>query len=204
MTQRVLLIIDLQNDFCPGGALPVPEGDKIVPVVNKIMTKFNYVVATQDWHPKNHISFASTHNKPVGETVVVNGITQILWPEHCVQGSYGAQLHPGLNTEKINLILRKGVNPNIDSYSAFLENDKKTETGLHYWIAGLGIKEVYICGLALDYCVYYSACDSVKFGFKTFVIIDATRGVNVPEGNIERTINHMKSIGINIVSYEDL
>lgn len=204
MPYRALLIIDLQNDFCPGGALPVPEGDKIVPVVNKIIEKFDYVVATQDWHPKNHISFASTHNKPVGTTVIVEGVTQLLWPQHCVQGTDGAKFHPELNTDKINIILRKGTNPNIDSYSAFLENDKKTETGLHYLMKGLGIKEVYLCGLALDYCVYYSACDSVKFGFDTFVIIDATKGVNIPEGSIEQAINHMKSLGVKIISYENL
>ncbi|MCS7227482.1 MAG: bifunctional nicotinamidase/pyrazinamidase [Endomicrobia bacterium] len=204
MVNKVLLIIDMQNDFCPGGALAVPDGDQIVPVINKIINKFDKVVATQDWHPKNHISFASTHNKNVGETISIKDKLQVLWPDHCVQGTYGAQLHPELNTEKIALILRKGMNPEIDSYSAFLENDQKTETGLHYWFKGLGINEIYICGLALDYCVYYSACDAVKFGFKTFVIIDATKGVDIPKGNIDRAVAHMSSLGIELISYESL
>lgn len=201
---RVLIIIDLQNDFCPGGALPVPDGDKIIPIVNKIMAKFDKVVATQDWHPENHISFASTHKKNVGDVIEVDGIKQILWPKHCVQGSYGAQLHKDLDLKKVDLILRKGTNPNVDSYSAFFENDKKTETGLRYWIKGLNLDEVYICGLALDYCVYYSAYDAAKSGFKTFVIKDATKGVNVPEGSIDKAINHMLSLGIKIINHEEL
>lgn len=204
MKKNTLLIIDIQNDFCPGGALPVPEGDKIIPIVNKIMNKFFKVVATQDWHPKNHISFASTHNKNVGETIKIGKYLQVLWPQHCVQGTYGAEFHKELNLEKVDLILRKGSNPEIDSYSAFLENDKKTQTGLHYWLKGLGIKEVYICGLALDYCVYFSACDAIKFGFKTYVILDATKGVDIPKGSIEKAISHMKSIGVKIVNYAEL
>lgn len=199
MKKNVLIIIDLQNDFCPGGALPVSQGDKVIPYINKIIYKFDKVVATQDWHPENHISFAKTHNKNVGDVIQVKGIKQILWPEHCVQGSFGAELHKNLNKNKIDLILRKGTSQNIDSYSAFLENDKKTETGLHYWLKGLGIKQVYFCGLALDYCVYYSACDAVKFGFEVYVILNATRGVDVPKGNIENTISHMKSLGIKII-----
>jgi nicotinamidase/pyrazinamidase len=200
MNQNALIIIDLQNDFCPGGALPVPEGDKIISVINKIMNRFYKVVATQDWHPENHISFASTHKKNVGDVVEINGIKQMLWPKHCVQGSYGAQLHKELDIRKVDLILRKGTNPNIDSYSAFLENDKKTQTGLHYWLKGLKIKKVYICGLALDYCVYYSACDAKKFGFETYVLLDATKGVDVPKGNIEKVLKHMRSIGIKIIN----
>jgi nicotinamidase/pyrazinamidase len=204
MKKNVLLIIDIQNDFCPGGNLAVPDGDKIIPVVNKIMDKFYKVVATQDWHPKNHISFASTHKKQLYETIEVNGVLQTLWPDHCVQGSYGAELHKDLNIEEIDLILRKGTNPQIDSYSAFLENDKQTKTGLDGYLNSLGIKEVYVCGLALDYCVYYTATDAVKFGFETYVIVDATKGVDVPKGNVEKVIQHMKSLGIKIISYEEL
>jgi len=199
-----LLVIDLQNDFCPGGSLAVPEGDKIVPVINKIMDKFYKVVATQDWHPKNHVSFASTHNKQLYETIEINNILQTLWPEHCVQGSHGAELHKDLDIRKIDLILRKGTDPQIDSYSAFLENDKQTKTGLDGYLRSLDIKKVYVCGLALDYCVYYTACDAVKFGFETYVIIDATKGVDVPKGNIEKTVQHMKSLGVKIVTHEEL
>ncbi len=204
MEKNVLIIIDVQNDFCPGGALAVPEGDKIIPIINKIIGRFFKVVATQDWHPSNHISFASTHRKNVGDVVQVDSLTQILWPDHCIQGSFGAKLHSNLNQKDIDLILRKGTNTNIDSYSAFLENDKKTETGLHYWLSGLGIKKVYICGLALDYCVYYSACDSVKYEFETYVILDATKGANQPQGSIEKAIQHMKSLGIKFVNHEEI
>lgn len=204
MKKNVLLVIDIQNDFCPGGSLAVPEGDKIIPIVNKIMDKFYKVVATQDWHPKKHISFATTHKKQTYETIEINGILQTLWPEHCLQGSYGAELHKELDTKKIDLILRKGANLQIDSYSAFLENDKQTKTGLDGYLNSLGIKKVYICGLALDYCVYYTACDAVKFGFETYVIVDATKGVNVPKGNIEKVIQHMKSLDVKIISYEEL
>ncbi len=204
MEKNVLLVIDLQNDFCPGGSLAVPDGDKIVPVINKIMDKFYKVVATQDWHPKNHISFASTHNKQLYETIEINNILQTLWPEHCVQGSHGAELHKDLDIKKINLILRKGTDPQIDSYSAFLENDKQTKTGLDGYLRSLDIKKVYVCGLALDYCVYYTACDAVKFGFETYVIIDATKGVDVPKGNVEKTVQHMKSLGIKILTHEEL
>lgn len=202
--KTLLIIVDVQNDFCPSGALPVPEGDKVVPVINKIIDKFDKVVATQDWHPQNHVSFASTHKKNVGDIIEVDGIKQVLWPEHCVQGSYGAEFHKELDLRKVNLIIRKGVNANIDSYSAFLENDKKTETGLHYWIKGLGIENVYICGLALDYCVYYTACDAIKFGFKTYVILDATRAVDIPEGNKKKVLSHMQSIGVKIINHEDI
>ncbi|MFN3550877.1 MAG: bifunctional nicotinamidase/pyrazinamidase [Endomicrobiia bacterium] len=199
MKKDALIIIDLQNDFCPNGALPVPQGDKIIPYINEIIHKFYKVVATQDWHPKNHISFATAHNKNVGDIVKINGVTQILWPQHCIQGSFGAELHKDLNKNEIDLILRKGTSRNIDSYSAFLENDKKTETGLHYWLKGLGIKKIYFCGLALDYCVYYSACDAIKFGFEVYVILNATKGVDIPKGNIDKTIKHMKSLGIKII-----
>ena len=204
MGKNCLIIVDVQNDFCPGGALPVPNGDEVVPVINKIVNKFYKVVATQDWHPKNHISFASTHGKNVGDVVEVDGITQVLWPDHCVEGTFGAELHKGLDLTKVSLILRKGTNPKIDSYSAFLENDKKTETGLQYWLKGLGIKKVYVCGLALDYCVYFTACDAVQYGFETYVILDATRGVNIPVGSIDNAISKMKSLGVKLINHEDL
>lgn len=198
--KEVLIIVDLQNDFCPKGALAVPEGDKIIPKINNIMKKFYKVIATQDWHPENHISFASTHRKNVGDVVVINGVKQILWPKHCIAGSWGAQLHKELDIKKIDFILRKGTNPKIDSYSAFLENDKKTHTGLFFLLKGLKIKKVYICGLALDYCVYYSACDAKKFMFDTYVVLNATKGVDIPKGNINKVLREMKDLGIKIIN----
>ncbi|MCX7956403.1 MAG: bifunctional nicotinamidase/pyrazinamidase [Endomicrobia bacterium] len=204
MKNTALVIIDLQNDFCPGGALPVPEGDKIICNINKIIKNFYKVIATQDWHPKNHISFASTHSKNIGDIVEINGMRQILWPDHCVAATEGAQLHKELDHTEIDLIIRKGTNPSVDSYSAFLENDKITETGLNYYLDGLKIKDVYICGLALDYCVYYSAVDAKKFGFDTYVILNATKGVDIPKGNIERALSHMRSLNIKLINYEDI
>jgi nicotinamidase/pyrazinamidase len=201
---KALIIVDVQNDFCPGGALPVPEGDKVVPVINQIVWKFDKVIATQDWHPENHISFAATHNKNPYEVVKIGGIEQVLWPKHCVQGSYGAEFHKDLSLKKVNLILRKGTSVNLDSYSAFFENDKCTETGLHYYLKGLGVREVYLCGLATDYCVYYSAADSVRLGFGTYVIIDGCRGVDVPPGNIEKVIKDMMDRGIKIIESKEL
>jgi len=202
---KALLVVDIQNDFCPGGALVVKDGDKIVPVVNKIMGKFDIVVATQDWHPRIQVSFASNHKgKNAYDEISVNGIMQTLWPDHCVAGTYGADFHRGINTEEFNLILRKGTNPKIDSYSAFLENDKKTETGLHGYLKVLNVSEVYICGLATDYCVYYTAMDSVKYGFHTFVILDACKGIDIPEDSINKSINSMKDNGIIIKNSNEL
>ncbi len=199
--KNVLLVIDVQNDFCPGGNLAVPDGDKVVPIINSISDKFYRVVATQDWHPANHLSFAKNHSgKKEYNVIDVNGVEQVLWPEHCVQGSKGAQFHPDLNTDRFNLILRKGTNPNIDSYSAFMENDKKTVTGLGGYLKKLDIKEVYLCGLATDYCVFYSAIDAVTLGFKTYLIIDACRGVDFPQGSVQKALNTMGKKGVKIVN----
>ncbi len=197
---KVLLIIDVQNDFCPGGALAVGGGNEVVPVINSIIWKFNRVVATQDWHPADHSSFASNHKgkKPFDE-IELNGYRQTLWPDHCVQGSRGADFHPDLNTTLVDLIVRKGTSSDIDSYSAFLENDKKTKTGLDGYLNSIGTTEVFVCGLATDYCVYYSAMDAHMIGFKTAVIIDACRGIDVPEGSLTKVIASMREAGIRIV-----
>ncbi len=203
--ESALIIVDVQNDFCPGGALEVKEGDKVVPVINKISNRFYKVIATQDWHPENHLSFASNHpGKKVQDIIDLNGIQQVLWPVHCVQGTKGADFHPELDLRPVDLIIRKGTNPQIDSYSAFFENDKKTSTGLEYYLKGLGIKKVFLTGLATDYCVFFSAMDSVKLGFETYVIIDATRGVDFPEGNIEKSLKAMKEAGIKIINSGDI
>ncbi len=200
----VLIIVDIQNDFCPGGALPVPEGDQIIPVINKISSWFEKVVCTQDWHPENHVSFARTHNKEVYEVIESGGVKQVLWPEHCVCGTRGAAFHRALDLKPVNLIMRKGVNPGIDSYSAFLENDRKTETGLHFYLNGFSIRDVYVCGLATDFCVYYTCLDARSFGFNTFFIQDAARGIDQPEGNIETVIMDMKSKGVMVIEHTGL
>jgi nicotinamidase/pyrazinamidase len=202
---NALLIIDVQNDFCPGGALAVKEGDKIIPLINSIQNKFYKVVATQDWHPHNHISFASNHpGKKVYDEIDINNIKQVLWPDHCLAGTKGAEFHPALNIAEIHLILRKGTDANIDSYSAFMENDKKTFTGLEGYLKSLNIKQVFIVGLATDYCVYYTAMDALRLGFETYVIIDACRGVDVPEGNIQRVICSMQNNGIKVIELNDI
>jgi len=200
-----LIIIDLQNDFCPGGALVVPEGDGIIPLINKLSGKFKRVIATQDWHPTDHMSFAVNHpGKKEFDVIDYNGMKQVLWPEHCVSGTFGAQFHSDLDINNVDLIIKKGRNPEIDSYSAFKENDKKTLTGLEGYLRNLDIRQTYICGLALDYCVLYSALDSRELGFDTYVIIDGTKGIDSPEGNIDKSLAIMKEKGIKIIESNDL
>ncbi len=203
--ETALIVIDVQNDFCPGGALEVKEGDKIVPVINEVMGYFSWIVATQDWHPADHLSFASNHSgkKPL-EVINVDGIDQVLWPDHCIQGSKGAEFHPELNASAFSLILRKGRNKRIDSYSAFYENDKKTKTGLIGFLHELGIGTLFFCGLAIDYCVYYSVMDALGAGFKCYVIEDAVRGVDFPVGSVDRAVNDMKTRGAIFISSEEL
>jgi nicotinamidase/pyrazinamidase len=183
----VLLVIDLQNDFCPavngeGGALAVAGGDEILPLVNSLAAKFAHVVLTQDWHPAGHISFASAHPgaEPYSNFAAPYG-PQTLWPDHCVQGSPGAALHPGLSVPHAELILRKGFRRDIDSYSAFLENDHTTPTGLAGYLRERGLKRLFLCGLAYDYCVRYSAIDGTALDFECLVVEDASRAVNLPD-----------------------
>jgi nicotinamidase/pyrazinamidase len=204
-SKKALIVIDVQNDFCPGGSLAVNDGDKIVPVINSIMDNFDIVIGTQDWHPQNHVSFASNHKgKNIYDQINIDGILQTLWPDHCVQVTRGADFHKDINSNFFNCVIRKGANPKIDSYSAFLENNKKTETGLHGYLNALDAKEIFLCGLATDYCVYFSALDSVKYGFKTSVLLDACRGINVPEGSIDNCLKDMKNAGIIIIRTSDL
>jgi nicotinamidase/pyrazinamidase len=199
-----LIITDIQNDFCPGGALAVAEGDKIIPIVNTLARKFDKVVATQDWHPPGHASFASTHNKEPYDIITIDEIQQVLWPVHCVTGSFGADFHKDLDLREVDLIIRKGNDLKIDSYSTFLENDKKTVTGLHYYLKGFSIQNLYLCGLATDYCIYYSAMDAKEMGFNVGVILDACRGIDVPAGNIAASVERMKERGIRIMNHDDL
>ncbi|WP_035351247.1 bifunctional nicotinamidase/pyrazinamidase [Edaphobacter aggregans] len=182
-----LLVIDLQNDFCPGGALAVPEGDQIVPLVNRLAQRFEHVILTQDWHPRGHISFASSHpgTQPFATIEVAYG-TQTLWPDHCVQGTPGADFQPGIHIPHAALILRKGFRREIDSYSAFLEDDHTTPTGLASYLRERGLKRLFLCGLAYDFCVRYSAIDGTVAGFECSVIEDATRAVGLP-GSFEDT-----------------
>jgi nicotinamidase/pyrazinamidase len=209
MAQRLngssLLVIDVQNDFCPGGALEVKGGDEVIPVINVLMPLFPGVVATQDWHPPDHVSFASTHNgKELYDTVEAGGISQVLWPDHCVQGSEGADFHPALDRRFFTLILRKGFTPGLDSYSAFFENDRKTPTGLAFFLKGLGYERVYLCGLATDYCVMYSAMDALALGFRVFLVEDAVRGVDVPAGSANRALETMRTGGATILASREL
>jgi len=208
--KSMLLIVDAQNDFCRGGALAVKDGDAVIPVLNKLSRLFAgkgaRVAATQDWHPAGHISFASSHNgrKPgdVINTPLVQG--QVLWADHCVQGTKGADFHPDLDLNPISVISRKGFNKDLDSYSSFFENDRKTKTGLEGYLRVIGAENVVIGGIATDYCVFFSATDSKNLGFNTIVVSDAVRGVGFPEGSIEAAISAMKSNGITFVSSDDL
>jgi nicotinamidase/pyrazinamidase len=203
--RRVLIVVDVQNDFCPGGALQIKDGDSIIPLINRIMDRFDLVVATQDWHPQNQVSFASNNpGKNIYDQINISGIAQTLWPDHCIQGTKGAEFHDDLDLSKFCLILRKGMNPLVDSYSAFIENDRNTETGLAGYLKALKVREIFICGLATDYCVYYSAMDSLRYGFRCNVIIDATRGVDVPEGSIGAVVSEMKNKGISVISSDEL
>jgi len=188
---KTLILIDVQNDFMPYGALPVAEGDQIVPIINKIIYKFDLVVATQDWHPKNHISFASNHkDKKLFDVMDLDGFKQTLWPDHCVQGTSGAEFHPDLETKPIEAIFRKGTNPNIDSYSGFYDNLHKKNTGLAGYLREKKAKDLYFVGLATDYCVYYSIIDALKEGFNVYLIEDATRAIdkNLYENHLKKEL----------------
>jgi nicotinamidase/pyrazinamidase len=188
---KTLILIDVQNDFMPYGALPVAEGDQIVPIINKIIYKFDLVVATQDWHPKNHISFASNHkDKKPFDVMDLDGFKQTLWPDHCVQGTSGAEFHPDLEIKPIEAIFRKGTNPNIDSYSGFYDNLHKKNTGLAGYLREKKAKDLYFVGLATDYCVYYSIIDALKEGFNVYLIEDATRAIdkNLYENHLKKEL----------------
>jgi nicotinamidase/pyrazinamidase len=175
---RALIIVDIQNDFTTGGNLAVPEGENIIATVNTLQHKVDLVVATQDWHPPDHKSFASNHQaKKPFEKINLNGLEQVLWPNHCVQGSAGAEFHPQLNINGIEAIFRKGMDRDIDSYSGFFDNGHKKTTGLAGYLKERKVKSVYVCGLAADYCVYFTALDSIQEGFKTFIIEDATKAI---------------------------
>lgn len=191
-----LIIVDLQNDFMPGGALAVEEGDQVVPLANELAARFQVVVASQDWHPPNHASFASNHRDgQVGETIKVEGVEQMLWPDHCIQETMGAEMHPDLDLTRVSQVVRKGTDPRFDSYSAFFDNGHRKATGLAEWLRERGVEHVTICGLATDYCVKYTALDACGLGFDTCVVTDATRGVERNPGDTERALGEMREAG---------
>ena len=176
---RALIIVDMQYDFLPGGALAVAKGDEIVPIINQIQTDYDLIVATQDWHPEGHQSFASQHpGKACFEQIELDGLDQVLWPDHCVQESSGAELSAALDTKRIEAIFRKGLDPRIDSYSAFFDNGRRKNTGLTGYLKDRSIEEVHVCGLAADFCVYYTAMDALKEGFASAIISKATRAID--------------------------
>jgi nicotinamidase/pyrazinamidase len=200
--RSALIIIDVQNDFCPGGALGIEGGDEVIDPLNRLSALFasqsGRVVATQDWHPADHVSFAASHKgKKSGDTAGFSGAdSQILWPSHCVQGSRGADFHDALDIKPVNLIVRKGFRAGLESYSAFFENDRKTSTGLDGFLKALSIDTLVLGGLATDYCVLYSALDARYLGYRTFVAKDAIRGVNFPQDSVERALERLEEAGV--------
>ncbi len=202
---NALILIDLQNDFCPGGALAVPDGDAVIPLANRLQQGFDLVVASQDWHPADHGSFAANHpGREAGETIDLDGLEQILWPIHCVQGTAGAEFHPDLDISKVARVFQKGTDPNIDSYSCFFDNGHRKATGLADYLKQQGVTGVYLCGLALDYCVKFSALDAAALGFTTWVIEDACRGIDQQPGDVERALEEMQREGVRVIRSEDL
>ncbi|GAB6166893.1 bifunctional nicotinamidase/pyrazinamidase [Thermostilla marina] len=202
---RALILVDIQNDFCPGGALPVPEGDQIVPLVNRLIPCFDLVAATQDWHPADHGSFFTQHpGKKPGDVVELGGLSQILWPPHCIQHTKGAEFHPALDTQPIARVFQKGIDREIDSYSGFFDNGRRRATGLEAFLREREVEEVYVCGLATDYCVKFTALDAAELGWKTFVIADASRGVDLHPGDADAAIDEMRTRGISIVRAWDI
>jgi nicotinamidase/pyrazinamidase len=225
-----LIIVDVQNDFCPSyknrdgketpsGIMQIKNGDRVVDPLNAVANVFDWhgapVIATQDWHPTGHISFASTHPGLKVNDIIdfvlekrtpegIGMVEQVLWPDHCVQGTWGAAFHDFLDLKPVSYIIRKGKTELLDSYSAFFENDKRTITGLGGLLKGLSIDTVFIGGLATDYCVFYSAMDAVKLGFKTYVIVDAVQGIDSPKGSIEKAMKEMERVGVRFVRTEEI
>jgi len=198
MADKALIVVDVQNDFCPGGALAVAGGDEIVPMINGLIGRFEHVVLTQDWHPAGHSSFASSHpGKTPFEMIAMPYGGQTLWPDHCVQGTAGADFHPALAWTRAELLIRKGFRPEIDSYSAFFENDRRTPTGLTGYLRDRGIKKVMLCGLATDFCVAFSALDAVTQGFSTSVILEACRGIDL-NGSLQAMVTRMRDAGVEL------
>jgi len=197
--------VDIQNDFLTGGALGVPDGDAVVPIANKLQTAFPLVVATQDWHPANHGSFAANHpGKKVFNQIDLNGLPQTLWPVHCIQNTPGAAFPAGLKQDRIAKVFQKGTDAGTESYSGLFDNGHRKSTGLGEWLKQKGVTEVFVCGLATDYCVKFTALDAVQFGFKTFLVEDASRGVNLRPDDVKNAIADMNRAGVVIVQSADI
>ncbi|HEY5751560.1 MAG TPA: bifunctional nicotinamidase/pyrazinamidase [Chthoniobacterales bacterium] len=196
---RALIIVDLQNDFVKGGALAVPEGETLVPLINELQPNYDLVVATQDWHPADHGSLVTNHpgHQP-GDVIDLNGLPQILWPAHCVQGTPGADFVPGLDQDRWAAVFRKGTDSGIDSYSGFFDNGRRKATGLGDYLKQRGVTEVHVLGLATDYCVKFTALDAASLGFKTALISAASRGVNLQPGDVDKAIKEMRTAGVEI------
>ena len=196
-----LILVDLQNDFMPGGALAVPAGDQVVPLANQLARRFELVLATQDWHPADHGSFAANHpGKQPGDVIKLDGLEQVLWPVHCVQNTPGAEFHRELNLDCVTHVFQKGTDPKVDSYSGFFDNGRRAATGLGDYLREQGVRRVYVCGLATDYCVAFTALDGAALGFETYLVEDACRGVNLKPGDVDRAVAEMRSQGVRIVT----
>lgn len=198
MSPETLVIVDVQNDFCPGGALAVPEGDQVAEVLNRLQPAFARLMATQDWHPPGHMSFASSHGKEPGEIISLEGLQQVLWPDHCVQQTRGADFVEALDTRRIEHVFRKGTDPLIDSYSGFFDNGHRRATGLGDYLRDRNVQKIWIAGLATDYCVKATALDAVELGFAVTVIVDACRAVNLRSGDGAAALEAMKTAGVRL------
>ena len=200
-----LLIVDIQNDFLPGGALAVPEGDAVIPVINRLQDRFDLVLATQDWHPPDHGSFAASHpGHKVADVIELDGVPQILWPVHCIQNSPGAQFSTALDTTRLARVFRKGIDRKIDSYSTFFDNAKRRSTGLADYLREQNVQEIFICGLATDYCVRFSALDALELSFPVTVVEDACRGVNLQPDDSLNALRELRKAGAKIQSSSGL
>ena len=199
MPNRALLLVDLQYDFMPGGALAVPHGDEVVSAVNQQIPLYDVVVASQDWHPEGHKSFASQHpGKKPGDSIELDGVRQTLWPDHCIQGTRGARLHEDLKLPSIQKVFRKGEDERVDSYSAFFDNARRRSTGLADWLRGAGVDELHLMGLATDYCVKFSALDAAEQGFQTHVISAGCRGIDLEPGDVQKAWDEMRQAGVQV------
>jgi nicotinamidase/pyrazinamidase len=202
---NALILVDLQNDFLPRGALPVPHGDEVIPLANELQRRFELVLATKDWHPSNHGSFAANHpGKKPGDRIILDGIEQILWPVHCVQNTHGAEFAPSFDTSRIAHVFHKGTEPLIDSYSTFFDNAHRRHTALAHYLEKRAVKDIYLMGLALDYCVKYSALDARHLGLNTHVIVDGCRGIELESGDIDRALGEMKCAGALVLNSSEL
>ena len=204
-SERALILVDLQNDFVPCGALAVAGGDAVIPVANRVQRAFDLIVASRDWHPRDHGSFAANHpGRKVGEVIDLNGLPQVLWPVHCVQNTRGAEFVSGLDTSRIDRVFLKGTDPTIDSYSAFFDNGHRRSTGMGDYLKERGVRDVYVCGLATDYCVNFTALDACKLGFNVHLIEDASRGVNLKPDDSAKALDGIRRAGGQIIRSEAL